>query len=48
MICGLMSDEEWTCLESSVIERGRRSGCRPSVHRLVLDAVFWIARTGVA
>ena len=48
MICGLMSDEEWSCLESFVIERGGRSGRGPRVHRLALDGVFWIARTGVA
>ena len=48
MICGLMSDEEWSCLESFVIDRGTRSGRRPRAHSLFLDGVFWIARTGVA
>jgi transposase len=48
MIRGLMSDEEWACLEPFVIERGARSGRRPRDHRLVLDGIFWIARTGVA
>jgi len=43
-----MSDEEWGCLEPFVIERGRRSGRQPRNHRLVLDGIFWIARTGVA
>ena len=43
-----MSDEEWACLEPFVIERGARSGRRPRDHRLVLDGIFWIARTGVA
>jgi transposase len=43
-----MSDEEWACLEPFVIERGARSGRRPRNHRLVLDGIFWIARTGVA
>jgi transposase len=43
-----MSDEEWACLEPFVIERGPRSGRRPRNHRLVLDGIFWIARTGVA
>ena len=47
MIRGLMSDEEWACLESFVIERGARSGRRPRDHRLVLDGIFWIAHTGV-
>ena len=46
MIRGLMSDEEWSCLEPFVIERGARSGRRPRDHRLVLDGIFWIARTG--
>jgi len=43
-----MSDEEWACLEPFVIERGPRSGRRPRNHRLVVDGIFWIARTGVA
>ena len=45
---GLMSDEEGACLEPFVIERGARSGRRPRDHRLVLDGIFWIARTSVA
>ena len=40
-----MSDEEWACLEPFVYGR---SGRRPRDHHLVLDGVFWIARTGVA
>ena len=47
MLRGLMSDEEWACLEPFVVERGARSGRRPRNHRL-LDGIFWIARTGVA
>jgi transposase len=43
-----MSDEEWACFEPFVIERGARSGRLPRDHRLVLDGVFWSARTGVA
>ena len=43
-----MSDEEWACLEPFVIERGARSGRRQRDHRLVLDGIFWNARTGVA
>ena len=35
-------------LQDAVIERGARSGRRPRDHRLVLDGIFWIARTGVA
>jgi len=41
-----MSDEEWGFFEPFVIERGPRRGRRPKDHRLVLDGVFWIARTG--
>lgn len=47
LIRGLMSDEEWDCFAPFVIESGRHSGRRPRNHRLVLDGVFWIARTGV-
>ena len=36
------------CLGPFVIERDARSGRRPRDHRLVLDGIFWIARTGVA
>ena len=43
-----MSDEEWAFFEPFVIETGPRRGRRPKDHRLVLDGVFWIARTGVA
>ena len=43
-----MSDEEWGFFEPFVIERGPRRGRRPRDHRLVLDGVFWIARTGSA
>ncbi len=48
MVRGLMSDEEWAFFEPFVIERGPRRGRRPRDHRLVLDGVFWIARTGSA
>ncbi len=43
---GLMSDEEWAFFSPFVIETGPRRGRRPKDHRLVLDGVFWIARTG--
>jgi transposase len=43
-----MSDEEWAFFEPFVIETGPRRGRRPRDHRLVLDGVFWIARTGSA
>ena len=48
MIRGLMSDREWACLKAFAISRGAGSGRRPRNHRLVMDGIFWIARTGVA
>jgi transposase len=47
VIRGLMSDQEWSCLEPFVIGSGAAGGRRPKNHRLVLDGIFWIARTGV-
>ena len=46
MIRGLMSDEEWAFFEPFLIERGPKRGRPPGDHRLVLDGVFWIGRTG--
>ena len=43
---GLMSDEGWAFFSPFVIKTGPRRGRRPKDHRLVLDGVFWIARTG--
>jgi len=48
LVRGLMSDEEWGFFEPFVIERGPKRGRPPGDHRLVLDGVFWIARTGAA
>jgi transposase len=48
VVRGLMSDEEWGFFEPFVIERGPRRGRPPRDHRLVLDGVFWLARTGSA
>ena len=48
MVRGLMSDEEWGFFEPFVIEAGPRRGRPPRDHRLVLDGVFWLARTGSA
>jgi transposase len=42
-----MSDREWSCLEPFVMGSVACGGRRPKNHRLVLDGVFWIARTGV-
>jgi transposase len=47
VIRGLMSDQEWSCLEPFVMGSGAGGGWCPKNHRLVLDGVFWIARTGV-
>lgn len=46
MVRDLMSDEEWAYFEPFVICTGGKSGRPPSDHRLKLDAIFWIARTG--
>ena len=43
---GELSDTEWAVFEPFVIERGPKCGRPPTDHRRVLDAVFWIARTG--
>ena len=48
MVRGLMSDEEWAFFAPFVIERGPKRGRPPKDHRLVLDGVFWIGRTGSA
>ncbi len=48
MVRGLMSDEEWGFFAPFVIETGPRRGRRRRDHRLVLDGVFWLARTGSA
>lgn len=46
MVRGLMTDREWKFFEPFVIATGGKRGRPPSDHRLVLDGVFWIARTG--
>ena len=46
MIRGLLSDADWVFFEPSVAESGALRGRPPQDHRRVLDAVFWIARTG--
>ena len=46
MIRGRLSDAEWSFFEPFVIERGPKRGRPPTDHRRVLDAIFWIARTG--
>jgi transposase len=46
VVRGLLSDEEWAFFAPFVIESGPKRRRPPSDHRRVLDAVFWIARTG--
>jgi transposase len=42
----LMSDEEWTFHERFILAVRALTGRKPLNHRLVLDGIFWIARTG--
>lgn len=46
MVRGLMTDREWKFFAPFVIAAGGKSGRPPADHRLVLDGIFWIARTG--
>ena len=41
-----MSDEEWAFFERFLFTVRAPNGHKPSNHRLVLDGIFWIARTG--
>lgn len=41
-----MADAEWAFFEPFLIEIRGRGGRPASNHRRVLDAIFWIARTG--
>ncbi len=45
MTRGLLSDEEWALLALFVVT-GTLRGRPPRDHRRILDAIFWIARTG--
>jgi transposase len=42
----LMSDEEWGFFERFILGVRAPNGRKPVNHRLVLDGIFWIARTG--
>ncbi|MBB3988164.1 transposase [Sagittula marina] len=42
----LMSDEEWAFFEHFILAVRAPNGRKPTNHRLVLDGIFWIARTG--
>ena len=46
MARNLMSDEEWAFFERFILSIRAPNGRKPINHRLVLDGVFWIARTG--
>jgi transposase len=41
-----MSDDEWMFFEAFITAIRGRGGRPPEDHRLVLDGVFWITRTG--
>lgn len=41
-----MSDEEWAFHEPFILAVRAPNGRKPTNHRLVLDGIFWIARTG--
>ena len=41
-----MSDEEWAFFERFILAVLAPNGRKPTNHRLVLDGIFWIARTG--
>lgn len=41
-----MSDEEWTFFKRFILAVRAPNGRKPTNHRLVLDGIFWIARTG--
>ena len=41
-----MCDEEWTFHERFILAIRAPNGRKPTNHRLVLDGIFWIARTG--
>ena len=46
MARNLMSDDEWVFFEAFITAIRGRGGRPPEDHRLVLDGVFWITRTG--
>ena len=41
-----MSNKEWAFFEPFVTAKGLKRGRPAENHRLVLDGIFWIARTG--
>ena len=46
MIRGLLTDEEWSFFEPFMVSASPLGGRPARDHRRVLDAIFWIARTG--
>ena len=42
----LMPDEEWAFVERFILSVGAPNGRSPANHRLFLDGIVWIARTG--
>ena len=46
MIRGLMTDDEWAIVAPFLTTPSAQGGRPPTDHRRVLDAVFWISRTG--
>ena len=46
MARNLMSDDEWAFFEGFIRAVRHPNGRKPADHRLVLDGIFWIARTG--
>ena len=46
MARNLMSDDEWAFFEGFIRAARHPNGRKPTDHRLVLDGIFWVARTG--
>ena len=46
MARNLISDDEWTFFEGFIRAVRHPNGRKPVDHRLVLNGIFWIARTG--
>ena len=42
----LISDDEWAFFKGFIRAVRHPNGRKPTGHRLVLDGIFWIARTG--
>lgn len=41
-----MSDQEWMFFEHFILTARAPNGRKPTNHRVVLNGIFWIARTG--